>query len=262
MENTSVKKGLAGNVVVVTGATSGIGRATALMLASDGAKVVAAGRNAERLSALGRELAFVCPTDNFMTIECDVAGEAGVNAMAEGALARFGRIDALVTSAGVGRSSHAKSVFPVETARLPLCEWEDVLSVNLTGVFLSNRAVLPAMIKQKSGTIVNISSYPAGVKGQPFAPAYSASKFGVIGLSESLAEELRPHGVKVHVLLPGLTDTPMTSGTALGGKFGKALRPESVAELIVYLLSLPGDTTLGNTVLTPFRTRKRKGATE
>ncbi len=260
MENTPVKNTFDGKVIVVTGATGGIGRATALALASEGAKVVAVGRDNERLHALGGELDKLCRAENFMTVECDVTSEERVGSMAGAALSRFGRIDGLVASAGVGRSRHAKGLFPVETARLALCEWDDVLAVNLTGVFLSNRAVLPAMLSQGSGTIVNISSYPAGVKGQPFAPAYSASKFGVIGLSESLAEELRPRGIKVHVLLPGLTDTAMTSGTALGSKFGKALRPESVADFIIYLLSLPGDTSLGNTVLTPFRARKRKEA--
>lgn len=260
MEDTPLKNTFGEKVIVVTGATGGIGRAAALALASEGAKVVAAGRDREKLDALGKELGAACKAEAFMTVECDVTGEDSLASMIEAVLSKFGRIDGLVASAGVGRSRHAKGLFPVETARLPLREWDDVLAANLTGVFLSNRAVLPAMLKQGSGTIVNISSYPAGVKGQPFAPAYSASKFGVIGLSESLAEELRPRGIKVHVLLPGLTDTPMTSGTALGSKFGKALRPESVADLIIYLLSLPDDTSLGNTVLTPFRTRKRKEA--
>ena len=259
MENTTRKNNLDGKVAVVTGATSGIGRAAAIALASEGAKVVAAGRNTEKLRALAVELEKISGAGNYRTIECDATKETDAASMASSALSAFGRIDCLVACAGIGKSVHSKSMFPVETARLPLSEWEDVLNVNLTGVFLSNRAVLPAMTAQKSGTIVNISSYPAGVKGQPFAPAYSASKFAVIGFSESLADEVRAHGIKVHVLLPGLTDTPMTSGTALGSKFGKALRPESVADLIVYLLALPADTSLGNTVLAPFRARKRKG---
>ncbi len=248
---------LDGKIVIVTGASSGIGRETALAAADEGANVAAVARNGERLALLSEEMG-----DRghgaFITVECDVTDEAAVYRMAEEVLSRFGRIDALVASAGVGKSPSSKSVFPVETARLPLKEWEDVIRVNLTGVFLSNRAVLPAMKKQRSGTIVNISSHPAGIKGQPYAPAYSASKFGVVGFTEALCEEVRPHGIKVHVVLPGLTDTPMTSGTALGARMGKALSPGTVADLIVYLLSLPEDTLIVKPQLVPFQTRKRK----
>lgn len=260
MDNPGKRQGLLdGKVVIITGASSGIGRGVALAAASDGAKAVAVGRDGERLASLAEELESQGCVD-FITLECDVTNEADMERMTKEVLSRFGRIDALVASAGVGKSPSSKSVFPVETARLPLKEWEEVLKVNLTGVFLSNRAVLPAMKEQRSGTIINISSHPAGVKGQPYAPAYSASKFGVVGFTEALFEEVKSHGIKAHVVLPGLTETPMTSGTALGGRMGKALAPESVADLIVYLLSLPGDTMVMKPVLVPFRTRKRKGA--
>ncbi|CAG1064722.1 3-oxoacyl-[acyl-carrier protein] reductase [uncultured bacterium] len=247
---------LEGKAVIVTGAGSGIGRAAAVMLAAEGASIVAVGRDRAKLE---ETLAAVTGTGGAgHALVADVTSEADMDRMREETLAAFGKIDGLVASAGVGKGSSSR-VFPVNTSILPLSEWDEVLRVNLTGVFLSNRAVLAEMMEKRSGTIINVSSYPAGLKGQPYAPAYSASKFGVAGLTESLAEEMKPFRVKVHAVFPGLTATPMTSSSALSGKFGVALEPEQVAELITYMMALPEDTVVGDPVMMPFKTRKRKG---
>jgi 3-oxoacyl-[acyl-carrier protein] reductase len=127
------------------------------------------------------------------------------------------------------------------------------LEVNLTGIFLSNRAVLPIMISQASGQIVNIcsSTTPYGLRGEPYAPAYCASKFGVVGLTESLAEEVRPYGIRVQAIFPGLVETGMIAKTALARRYGGLLTVEDVAAIIVYLTQQQDDTVIVHPHLLP-----------
>ena len=139
-----------------------------------------------------------------------------------------------------------------------LAEWEAILAVNLTGTFLSNRAVLPAMLAQRKGDIVNISS-TSGQQGRPFDGPYCASKFGVIGFSESLAEEVSRQGVRVQTVLPDAVDTPLWEQNGPAAlKPIELLDAGDVADFVVYLLSLPRDTYLLNPVIRPFRSRKRR----
>ena len=230
-----MKLQLNNQVAIVTGATSGIGRAICLVMAEAGAQVVAVGRSAERLSEVGERL------PNGLTLQLDVRSEADMTEMANCTIDRFGRIDILVASAGIAKSPSRK--IPTPLAQLPEAEWQEVIETNLNGVFLSNRAVLPAMIQQHSGNILNISSFPAGLSGQPYASAYSASKFGVRGLSEALQEEVRGYGIRVQILLPGPTDTAIF-GDSAAARFGPLMPVEHVAEVALKLLSLPSDTTM------------------
>ena len=133
----------------------------------------------------------------------DVRNENDMELMARGAVERFGRIDALVASAGLLRAGR-----PHLVQNTPTAEWDVVMDTNLRGVFLSNRAVLPVMTTQGYGVIINLSS-TSGRRGLAYDAAYCASKFAVIGFSEALREEVRRHGVNVHVLLPGPVDTPI-----------------------------------------------------
>jgi 3-oxoacyl-[acyl-carrier protein] reductase len=175
--------------------------------------------------------------------------------MAAQTMARFGRIDLLVASAGIGKKPGSGRVMPYSTAALPRDEWEAVLGVNLTGTFLANRAVLPAMMAQGSGQIINVcsSTTPRGLRGTAFAPAYSASKFGVVGLTESLAAEVEALGIRVQAIFPGPVDTPLVDNTKLARPFGGAIGAEHFAGAIMYLVAQPTDATVVHPHVIPFR---------
>ena len=234
---------LAGQVVVVTGSASGIGRATATALAAHEARVVAVDRHEHALDGMALVLAV------------DVRDEAQVGTMARTVVERYERIDALVHCAGVLRGVGGTPRPVVDT---PTSEWDVVVDTNLKGTFLVNRAVLPAMLKQRRGQIVNLSS-TSGRQGRAFDAVYCASKFGVVGLTQSIAEEVRAQGVKVYVLMPDAVDTPLWQQNG-PIRPDVALAPERVADLICYMLALPDDTVLDNLVIAPFRGRRRRAA--
>lgn len=237
--------------VVVTGAASGIGRATAELLLQRGANIAFVDHDFEVLHATCDELAAKHPG-----IKCDIRSADDCDAMVATAVGQLGGIDALVHSAGVLRPAGSR---PRPLYELDETEYDFVVGTNLRGTFLVNRAVLQCMIKQKSGQIVNLSS-TSGQKGRPLDSLYSASKAAVIGLSESIAEEVRPFGIRVQVVLPDAVDTPLwkQNGPYPVAPPG-ALAPERVAEVISMCLSLPMDTTCGRLVVEPFRKRKAGG---
>lgn len=242
-------------VAIVTGGSRGIGRAACIALANQGFSVTVVGTNSERINQTlnlldgGDNL----PETSHLGLALDVRKEADMQEMADRAVERFGRIDLLVTSAALGKKVRSDRSLPRPTTDLSLDEWQDLLAVNLTGMFLSNRAVLPAMISQASGQIVNIcsSTTPYGLRGQPYAPAYCASKFGVVGLTESLAEEVRCYGIRVQVLFPGAVHTGMIAKTSLARRYGGLMRVEDVAQIIVYLTQQPADTVIVHPHLLP-----------
>lgn len=239
---------IAGRVVIITGAAGGIGAALARHLAGREARLVLQDRAEEPLRALAEELgALAHPSD--VTSEADMAD------MARSAQDQFGRIDALVTAAAILRAGG--TLKPL--AETSFAEWRQVIDVNLTGTFLAARAVLPAMLAQRQGDIVAISSV-SGRQGRAFDGPYSASKFGIIGLAESLAEEVARDGVRVQSLLPDAVDTPIWDQSGMAAlKPRNLLSPERVAEVIHYLLTLPRDAFFLNSVLAPSPTRGRRG---
>ncbi len=245
---------LAGQIAIVTGGASGIGRATCYALYREGASVIIVDCNNVAVEQTISELKEVGGEQASMGIVADVRKENDLDEMARQTLERFGRIDILVHSAGILRG---KDSTPKILAQISTDEMNDVIDTNLKGTFLCNRAVLPAMIKQRAGKIINISS-TSGKKGRAFDSVYCASKFGVIGLSESLAEEVRRYGIKVQTVLPDAVNTPLwdQNGPIRAPEY--ALSPERVAELIVYMLKLPEDTIFENIVISPFPTRRRK----
>jgi 3-oxoacyl-[acyl-carrier protein] reductase len=236
--------GLDGAVVVVTGATSGIGLATCEAALEAGARVVAVGRRPHPLAGTARP-------DHLLPLALDVRRPEDMTTMAERTVAAFGRIDVLVASAGLLRTGP-----PTTVDRLPVEEWDTVLETNLRGVFLSNRAVLPTMLAQRSGLIVNLSS-TSGRKGLAYDSAYCASKFGVIGFSEALAEEVGPRGIKVQVVLPGPVDTPVWEQNGSVPPPAAMLAPERVAEVVLRVAALPGDTLVSPLEVVPV---PRRGA--
>ena len=241
-----------GRVAVVTGGSSGIGRAVAEALVENGVHVTLVAQTPERLHATSDSLrARATAPAEVLSLALDVRQEADMKRMAAETLGRFGRIDLLVAAAGIARQPKSNHLMPYPAAQTPIAEWDAILETNLRGTFLSNRAVLPAMRQQGGGTIINVSSSPAGYQGQAFAAAYSASKFGVRGLSQSLADEVAPEGIHVHTIFPDVIATPMLDRTTLANRLGDPLPPKRVADLVMMLWTLPPDATVNEPILMP-----------
>lgn len=239
----------------VTGASSGIGKACGNLLASFDSKVVLVDINQEKLDNTVIEIKKnIDNSASIFGLKLNVCDEAAMKEMAAQTLAKFGRIDCLIASAGILRIGN-KLRTVIDT---PLSEWETILQTNLTGTFLSNQAVLPTMIAQKQGDIVNISSV-SGRQGRAFDAAYCASKFGIIGFSESLAEEVAAYGIRVQTILPDAVDTPLwDQNSPQSMRAALALPPERFAQLILHLITLPCDAFMLNTVIAPFKGRKKR----
>lgn len=229
----------AGQVAIVTGGSAGIGRDVCARLAARGARLAVVGRDPDRLEQVRRECienGGAEPGD-VLTLRLDVRSASDMAEMAARTRERFDRIDILVHSAGVLRPAGAGLMRLDQT---PPEIWDEVVCTNLRGTYLANRAVLPMMIEQRSGDILNLSS-KSGRRGLAFDAPYCASKFGVIGLTEALAEEVKSYGVRVQALCPG------TFETGVWGQAGPLPRPGNlppssrVADAIVFLLSLPRD---------------------
>ena len=252
--NLNHQQPLRGQTAIVTGAGSGIGRATCLSLARLGAALSLVDVNEPLLAATAGEIKMLATLPEPLILPGDIRLESDMEDMARVTLEKFGSIDILVHSAAIlrGRGSGPKMMADVEVG-----EWDEVIAVNLKGTFLCNRAVLPAMVQQRRGQIINISS-TSGIKGRALDSVYSASKFWVMGLSQALAEEVRPMGIRVQVVVPDAIDTPMWDQNKPIRPPGDVLPPSRVADLIAYLVLLPMDTILGDVVIAPFRTRRRK----
>jgi NAD(P)-dependent dehydrogenase (short-subunit alcohol dehydrogenase family) len=244
-------------VCIITGAASGIGRACAELLAARQCKLVLVDFNAQALETAAEELrgaGQLADPDDLLALRLSVRDAEDMARMASETLERFGRIDALIACAGILRvGGNLKMI-----ADTTLEDWQTVLETNLTGTFLSNQAVLPAMTQQKQGDIVNISS-TSGRQGRPFDGPYCASKFGIVGFSESLAEEVAAHGIRVQTVLPDAVETPLWDQNGPAAlKPVNLLPPRRVAEFILFLLDLPRDTYLTNPVIAPTKQRKKR----
>jgi len=225
-----------GKTAVVTGAASGIGRATALALAAEGAAVVIADVNVARLAEAQAEIA--AAGGRALAQCCDVSSDADVEALAAATTEAFGAADILMNNAGVMLRG------PLE--RMPIADWQWIMDINFLGAVRGVRAFLPAMLARGSGHIVNTASIGGLVGGRPHSAGYSASKFALVGFSETLAVYARPQGVGVSVLCPGGVRTNLPEqirlsdaaegpeGYGLEEAFGPdAVEPEAVAALVL-----------------------------
>jgi 2-deoxy-D-gluconate 3-dehydrogenase len=190
---------LTGRVAVVTGGNGGIGLGMARGLAEAGAAIVVSGRNAEKSRAAVATLTKAGA--KAVAIEADVADEAAVNALVAATLERLGRVDILINNAGMNIRKPAQS--------LSLAEWGQVMATNLTSAFMASRAVYPAMKRQGGGKIINIGSMMS-IFGTDFAPAYAASKGGIVQLTKATAAGWARDNIQVNAVLPGWIDTELT----------------------------------------------------
>ena len=216
---------LNGKVALVTGGGRGIGAAIALKLASLGATTIACGRTLARLQHTAGQIRSAGGQSE--AIACDVADWSSVAALAEKIQTTFGRLDILVNNAGIGSFSGPLHTMPPE-------KWDAILNTNLRGVFYTIRALAPMMISGGGGDIVNISSI-ASKNPLPNGAAYSASKWGLNGLTYSVAEELRGHNIRVSVICPGSTHTEFSPHE--GKSPDKMLAPEDIAHAVEMLVT-------------------------
>lgn len=211
---------LIGKVGIVTGAARGIGRGIALGLAREGMHLVLVDLARNELEPVVEEIKGL--NSRVLALEADVTSSEETRKIAETTMSTFGQIDVLVNNAGI--------IMVAPFTELREEDWDKVLNVNLKGTFLCCKAVVPYMIKKKRGRIINISSV-AGKKAPPFIAAYSASKFGVIGLTQTLAQELGAHNITANAICPGFIDTAMWQ-QHLSPAFSNIMgvRPEQVVE--------------------------------
>ena len=216
---------LAGQAAVVTGAGRGIGAAIAGRLAGLGASVMLAGRTRARLIEAAATI--VRSGHAAEVVECDVTSLASVEALAGQVEKKFGRLDILVNNAGIGG-------FTTPLHQLPPEEWDRIHSTNLRAAFYTIRSFAPMMIRARAGHIINISSL-AGKNPLPNGAAYAASKWGLNGLSYSVAEELRVHNIRVAVICPGSTHTDLSPHQ--GKATSRMLQPDDVAHVVEMLVT-------------------------
>ncbi len=219
---------LKGKVALITGAGKGIGRSTAIELAKEGVNIGLIARTETDLKAVASELEAFDVQVAYAT--ADVSSMEEVNAAVEHLHTKLGATDILINNAGIGKFGSFLELDPAE--------WKQIIDVNLMGVYYVTRAVLPQLIEKNGGDIINISS-TAGQKGAPVTSAYSASKFGVLGLTESLALEVRKHNIRVTALTPSTVATELAYKENLtDGNPDKVMQPEDLAEIMVAQLKL------------------------
>src|SRR4051812_30054718 len=224
----------AGRVVAITGASAGIGRATALRLAGDGAAIVACARRADRLAAVSREIETA--GGRVLTLVADVTREDDMNGLVAQAVERFGRLDVMVCNAGFAVYGAIDDITPAQMRKL--------VDINYFGTYYATRAALGVFRRQGTGHVVMVSSI-AGKRGVPYMGAYSATKFAQVGLAECLRAEVEGSGIHVSVVYPISTPTEFTevmlreTGTPITASVGPRQTAEQVADAIAGAITRP-----------------------
>ncbi len=214
-------------VALVTGAGRGIGKAIALALGAGGCRVILTARSGDQLAQVERAIA--AKNGTAAAVPCDLTDDREIKKLAAECESIFGAVDILVNNAGWGKRA------PVVKANVE--DWDRTFRLNLRAPMLLAQKFLPAMIARGEGAVINIGSV-SGKTGEANGAAYSASKFGLIGFTQSLFEEVREHGIKVSVILPGFVDTPLIPPNRRLDR-SKMIQAADIAEAVLYVLSAP-----------------------
>ena len=235
----------AGKVAVITGGSKGIGRATALMLAAEGAKVLICSRHLEAAQSVVSEIRAAGAEG--AALQADVARRSDAEALIQASIERFGRLDILVNNAAITKDGLV--------VRMKEEDWDAVLNVNLKGAFFTTRAALRPMLRQQCGRIVNISSVVA-MMGNPGQANYVAAKAGLIGFTKAVAKEVASRAITVNAVAPGFVETEMTEGLPDDLRraylkqipMGRFADPTEVAELVSFLASSAASYITGQVI--------------
>lgn len=217
-------------VAIITGASRGIGKSIAIKFAEEGAQVVLVGRQEESLSRVKKEILDRGGISEY--IVADISEDSQVSKIIDTVIKKFAKIDILVNNAGISKE--------MPLLEMPMDVWDEIYRVNLRSVVVMTKAVLPYMVKQSKGNIINIGS-GAALRGLPGSTAYSASKAGVVCFSQALGDEMRSYGIRINVICPGPVDTELFHKSAKRDYILKAggdvFEPEIVANAAVFLAS-------------------------
>ncbi len=242
-----MKNSIEGKVIVITGASSGLGEATARDLASKGARVILGARRKDRIEALAEELG---GEGKALAVETDVTDREQVQRLVDAAIDAFGRIDVMINNAGLMQQSLLE--------RLKVDEWDNMIDVNIKGVLYGIAAVLPVMKEQQSGHIINVSSV-AGHKVTPAGTVYCATKHAVRAISEGLRTEVTPYGLRTTVVSPGAVATELPdhitdaeSADAIQGYYESVAIPaDSFARAVAFAIEQPEDVDINEVLFRP-----------
>ncbi len=238
-----------GKVIVITGASGGLGAATARHLSALGATVVLGARRIERIKSLAEELAGC--EGKAIAIQTDVTQSAQVQALVDAAIDRYGRIDVMINNAGIMPHS------PLD--RLKIDDWNRTIDVNIKGVLYGIAAALPPMQRQKSGHFINVSSV-AGHKVRPSSAVYAATKHAVLAISEGLRLEVKPYNIRTTVISPGAIDTDLPDSiteadiaASVRKIYEIAIPAESFARAVAFAIGQPDDIDVNEILFRPTR---------
>ena len=238
-------EGIENKVVVITGASSGLGEAAARHLAGSGARLVLGARRLDRLQALATELAL----NKGAVVQTDVTRREEVERLVDSAIQSHGRIDVIINNAGLMPSSFLE--------RLHVEEWDRMIDVNIKGVLYGIAAALPRMIAQKSGHIINVSSV-AGHKVGPGGAVYSATKHAVRVISEGLRQEVKPYNIRTTIISPGAVTTELTEtitdptvAEGMRQAYEKAIPADSFARAVAFAMSQPEEVDINEILFRP-----------
>ncbi|MBU9691259.1 SDR family oxidoreductase [Burkholderia multivorans] len=236
---------IAGKVVVITGASSGLGEASARLLAQQGAKLILGARRLDRLQALASELKL----GDRAVVQTDVTDRAQVQSLVDRAVELHGRVDVMLNNAGLMPSAML--------ARLHVDEWDRMIDVNIKGVLYGVAAALPVMQAQKSGHFINVSSV-AGHKVGPGGVVYAATKHAVRVISEGLRQEVKPYNIRTTIVSPGAVATELTNtitdpdiASGMAKVYEKAIPADSFARVVAFAISQPEDVDINEVLFRP-----------
>jgi NADP-dependent 3-hydroxy acid dehydrogenase YdfG len=245
-----MNENIQGKVIVITGASSGLGEAAARLLAAQGARVALGARRQDRIQALAREL--TAAGGKAIAVTTDVTDRTQVQRLVDAAVEAFGRVDVMINNAGLMPQSLLE--------RLRIDEWDRTIDVNLKGTLYGIAAALPYMQRQKSGHFINVSSV-AGHKVGPGTTVYAATKFGVRALSEGLRQEVKPYNIRTTIISPGAVATELPASVTdpdAGARVRKfyadqAIPADSFARAVAFAISQPDDVDINEILFRPTR---------